>query len=93
MVDGRICPSTCHVRLPSMGYIALDPPTQEVVMSASPPECLPRYRRLTGKDDASFCRRVPEALDMGYVLYGSPAATFNGDHVVVAQAIVWPERD
>jgi hypothetical protein len=27
---------------------------------------------------------------MGYVLYGSPAATFNGERVIVAQAIVWP---
>ncbi len=62
-------------------------------MSVSPPEGLPRYRLLTGKDDAGFCHRVSEALEMGYELYGSPAATFNGDHVVVAQAIVWPEHD
>lgn len=61
-------------------------------MSVSPPEGLPRYRLLTGKDDAGFCHRVSEALEMGYELYGSPAATFNGDHVVVAQAIVWPEH-
>jgi len=62
-------------------------------MSASPPEGLPRYRLLTGKDDASFCRRVSEALDMGYVLYGSPAATFNGQQVIVAQAVIWPSVD
>jgi hypothetical protein len=55
-----------------------------------PPNDLPRYRLLTSKDDAAFCRRVSEALDLGYRLYGSPAATFNGEHVVVAQAILWP---
>ena len=43
-----------------------------------PPDGLPRYRLLTGKDDAGFCRRVSEALALGYQLYGSPAATFNG---------------
>lgn len=58
-------------------------------MSATP-DGLPTYRLLTGKDDAHFCRRVSEALAMGYRLYGSPAATFNGTDVIVAQAIVWP---
>jgi hypothetical protein len=62
----------------------------EHTMSDTPPDGLPRYRLLTGKDDASFCQRVSEALALGYQLYGSPAATFNGEHVVVAQAIVWP---
>ena len=57
-----------------------------------PPNDLPRYRLLTGKDDAAFCRRVSEALDLGYELYGSPAMTFNGDHMVVAQAIRWPTK-
>lgn len=56
-----------------------------------PPDGLPRYRLLTGKDDAKFCHRVSEALALGYQLYGSPAATFNGQAVVVAQAIIWPE--
>lgn len=59
-------------------------------MTSMPPDGLPRYRLLTGKDDASFCKRVSEALELGYVLYGSPAATFNGEHVVVAQAVIWP---
>jgi len=58
-----------------------------------PPNGLPRYRLLTGKDDAAFCQRVSDALSLGYELYGSPAATFNGDHVVVAQAILWPMKD
>ncbi|ENR5073120.1 DUF1737 domain-containing protein [Klebsiella pneumoniae] len=56
-----------------------------------PPDGLPRYRLLTGKDDAKFCHRVSEALALGYQLYGSPAATFNGQDVIVAQAIIWPE--
>lgn len=55
-----------------------------------PPDNLPIYRLLTGPDDASFCHRVSEALALGYVLYGSPAATFDGKQVIVAQALVWP---
>jgi hypothetical protein len=60
-------------------------------MSSSPPEGLPRYRLLTGADNAAFCQRVSEALALGFQLYGSPAATFNGDTVIVAQAILWPD--
>lgn len=56
-----------------------------------PPHDLPVYRILTGPDDAGFCHRVSEALALGYVLYGSPAATFDGEHVIVAQAIIWPD--
>ncbi len=59
-------------------------------MTFRPPNDLPIYRLLTGKDDDAFCRRVSDALALGYRLNGSPAATFNGEHVVVAQAIVWP---
>jgi hypothetical protein len=58
--------------------------------AATPPDNLPAYRILTGPDDASFCRRVSEALALGYALYGSPAATFNGENVIVAQAVLWP---
>lgn len=58
--------------------------------SALPPDGLPIYRILTGPDDARFCHRVSEALSLGYQLHGSPAATFNGENVIVAQAIVWP---
>lgn len=61
-------------------------------MTTSPPEGKLPYRLLTGKDDDAFCKRVSEALAMGYQLYGSPAATFNGEHVVVAQAVLWPGR-
>jgi hypothetical protein len=55
----------------------------------APPDGKLVYRLLTGKDDDAFCKRVSEALALGYQLYGSPAATFNGEHVVVAQAVVW----
>jgi len=58
-----------------------------------PPGDLPVYRLLTGPDDAAFCRRVSEALALGYELYGSPAATFDGKNVIVAQAIVWPKAN
>jgi hypothetical protein len=57
---------------------------------SSPPEGLPVYRVLTGPDDAAFCQRVSEALALGYQLYGSPALTFDGQRVIVAQALVWP---
>lgn len=59
-------------------------------MTDSPPDDLPIYRVLTGPDDAAFCHRVSEALALGYRLHGAPATTFDGVHVIVAQAIVWP---
>lgn len=58
-------------------------------MTDQPPNGLPRYRLLTGPDDAKFCHRVSEALDLGYRLHGSPAATFDGNPVIVAQALLW----
>ena len=58
-------------------------------MTDQPPNGLPRYRILTGPDDAKFCHRVSEALELGYRLHGSPAATFDGDQVIVAQAVLW----
>jgi hypothetical protein len=58
-------------------------------MTDQPPDDLPRYRLLTGPDDAKFCHRVSEALDLGYRLHGSPAATFDGAQVIVAQALLW----
>ena len=61
-------------------------------MSSKPPDGLPVYRLLTGKYDAAFCRRVSEAIELGYALYGSPALTFNGEYVVAAQALVSPRQ-
>ncbi len=57
---------------------------------AAPPDGLPVYRILTGPDDAAFCRRVSEAMSLGYVLHGSPALTFDGERVIAAQALIWP---
>jgi hypothetical protein len=48
------------------------------------------YRLFTGPDDRSFCERVSTALAEGYILHGSPSATFNGSTVIVAQAVVLP---
>ena len=48
------------------------------------------YRLITGPDDRAFCERISAALAEGYVLHGSPAATFNGTSVIVAQALVLP---
>ena len=59
-------------------------------MPENPPEGLPRYRLLTGPDDDLFCHRVSGALALGYQLYGSPVATFNGERVIVGQALLWP---
>jgi hypothetical protein len=61
--------------------------------SSIPPDGLPTYRVLTGPDDATFCRRVSEAVSLGYQLYGSPAAAFDGQHVILAQAIIWPSLE
>ncbi|HWM00880.1 MAG TPA: DUF1737 domain-containing protein [Actinophytocola sp.] len=55
----------------------------------SPPDGLPVYRVITGADDAAFCHRVSEALKLGYALYEGPSVTFDGDNVIVAQAILW----
>ncbi len=46
------------------------------------------YRLLTGPDDADFCRRVSAALAEGYRLHGDPAIAFDGEQVIVAQALV-----
>ncbi|HEX3964757.1 MAG TPA: DUF1737 domain-containing protein [Trebonia sp.] len=57
---------------------------------SAPPDGLPAYRVLTGPDDAAFCHRVSEAIALGYRLHGGPAVTFNGERVIVAQALLWP---
>ncbi|WP_354624518.1 DUF1737 domain-containing protein [Psychromonas sp. MME2] len=46
------------------------------------------YKLITGKDNAEFCARITALLADGYELYGSPALSFNGEHMVVAQAVV-----
>ncbi|MFF1922166.1 DUF1737 domain-containing protein [Streptomyces sp. NPDC058221] len=49
---------------------------------------MPVYRVVTGPDDAAFCRRVSEAIGLGYELHEGPAITFNGENVIVAQTPV-----
>jgi hypothetical protein len=60
------------------------------VSDAPAPEDKLSYRLISGPDDRAFCERISAALDEGYVLHGSPAVTFNGTGVIVAQAIVLP---
>jgi hypothetical protein len=60
-------------------------------MADETPERL-AYRVLTGPDDRAFCERVSAALADGYMLHGGPAVTFNGERVIVAQAVVLPEE-
>ncbi|MEV0076562.1 DUF1737 domain-containing protein [Nocardia neocaledoniensis] len=57
---------------------------------STPPDGLPIYRVLTGPDDETFCRRVSAALALGYTLHEGPAVTFDGENVIVAQAVLWP---
>jgi len=60
------------------------------VSDAPAPDEKLSYRLITGADNREFCERISAALADGYVLHGSPAATFNGTTVIVAQAIVLP---
>jgi hypothetical protein len=48
------------------------------------------YRLLTGEGDAAFCKKVSEALNKGWELYGSPAMTFDAasGKLVAGQAVV-----
>lgn len=46
------------------------------------------YNYLTGPDDETFCRRVTERLNRGWLLYGGPTLTFNGQQVIAGQAVV-----
>ncbi len=57
-----------------------------------PPDGLPRYRLLTGADDAAFCHRVAEAIGLGYRLHAAPVMAFDGARIVVGQALIWPDR-
>lgn len=48
------------------------------------------YRFLTGPDDASFCQKVSDALDEGYVLYGAPVMHSLDGKLVCGQAVILP---
>jgi hypothetical protein len=54
------------------------------------PERLP-YRLLTGADDRAFCEKISAALLDGYVLYGEPVITHDGERMLTAQAVVLPQ--
>jgi len=54
-------------------------------------ESLQPYSLLTGPDDHQFCERVCKALADGYVLYGSPSMTYDGEQILVAQAVILPD--
>lgn len=47
------------------------------------------YRYLTGPDDAAFCHRVTAALNRGWLLYGNPTLTYDGEQkrTICGQAI------
>jgi len=64
-------------------------PANERSSPNRPPNDWPIYRLLTGPDDAAFCERVSELPELGYVLAGSPALTFDGQRVIAAQAVLW----
>jgi hypothetical protein len=49
-----------------------------------------RYRLITGPDDDDFAARVSAAIDEGYELYGSPSITYDGERVLIAQALLLP---
>jgi hypothetical protein len=57
------------------------------------PRRYPRYRVVTGPDDDRFCYRVSDALDLGYVLHGSPVMTVVSEAVYVARALVWTKDE
>ena len=48
------------------------------------------YRLLTGGDDAAFCKKISEAMNKGWELYGSPTMSFDTTtkKVICGQAVV-----
>jgi ribonuclease HI len=68
------------------------PQMSETTTTPEPVDTRPRlaYRLLTGQDDAAFCEKVSAALTDGYQLHGDPAIAYDGERVVVAQAVVDP---
>ncbi len=48
------------------------------------------YRYITGPEDATFCKRVSEALSAGWEPYGNPTLAHNPDtgSMVCGQAII-----
>lgn len=63
----------------------------EVAQQEEPKEKL-AYRFITGPDDDKFCKRISDALNDGYTLYGQPTMTTLGDKLMVGQAVVLGDK-
>ncbi len=50
----------------------------------------PRYKLITGVNDADFERRVNEAIREGFRPEGAPSIAYDGKDVVVAQVLMAP---
>ncbi|QIK72467.1 DUF1737 domain-containing protein [Propioniciclava coleopterorum] len=50
----------------------------------------PRYKLITGLNDADFERKVNDALREGYELQGPPSVAYDGKDIVVAQVLMAP---
>ena len=61
--------------------------------SAAPPNNLPIYRLITGKDAETMSTAVSVALKLGYQLYGPPVLGIDGTEVILGQAVLWPVFD
>ncbi len=92
--NAPVTPVPDDVATPTNAPVLVEPVTGAEPDEATATHRLPveparlAYRLLTGPDDRTFCARVSAALADGYRLYGSPAATFDGERVIVAQAVV-----
>jgi hypothetical protein len=58
------------------------------VAVADKPDFTKRFKMLTGIDNSEFCAKVRLHLDNGYALHGSPVMAFNGNDIIVGQAVV-----
>jgi hypothetical protein len=70
-------------------------PIERARASTTEGAAMEAYRYLTGKDDATFCHRVTEALNKGWQLYGDPTLTFDAKkgEVICGQAIIKEVRE
>lgn len=50
----------------------------------------PRYKLVTGPNDAEFERKVNQALQEGFQLQGPPSVAYDGNQVIVAQVLLAP---
>ena len=62
--------------------------TAVAVAVSDKPDFTKRYKMLTGVDNSEFCAKVRLHLDNGYALHGSPVMAFNGNDIIVGQAVV-----